>query len=273
MRVRRRERSRRPADDRGSALVVDVGNSETVVGFFEGGALRQHWRVGSAARTTDEAFLLLHSLLGEAEVAAAGRGAVLSSVVPSVTPGFVAALARLTGRPPVVVGERPVPGLVLRVPEPTTVGSDRIANALAAKVLYGAPAIVVDLGTSTNFDVVGRRGDYVGGAIAPGVWTSSEDLFRRAARLSRIPLRPPRRAIGRTTEECLQSGIVYGNAGLVDALVRRITKELGGRPRVIATGGLSSLLGPICRTVHVVDEWLTLRGLFEIHRRRPGARA
>lgn len=259
--------SRRARADSEPVLVVDVGNSETVVGVFRGDALAHHGRVGSSTRTADEAYLLVRSLLEAAGLSVEGYASVLSSVVPPITPGFVTALRRLTGRAPLVVGETPVPGLKLAVPDPASVGPDRIANALAAQVHYGAPAIVVDLGTATTLDVVGPRGDYLGGAIAPGVWTSSEDLFRRAARLVRIELTVPPRAIGRTTEECLQAGIVFGSAGLVDALVRRTVKELGGRPRVIATGGLATLLAPVCETVQEVDEWLTLKGLLEAHRR------
>jgi type III pantothenate kinase len=253
-------------------LAVDVGNSETSVGVFAGGRLALHSRVGSSTRTPDEAFLLVRSLLEAGGFETAGYAAVLSSVVPPITPGFVAALRRLTGRAPLVVGERPVRGLRLRVPDPGSVGPDRIANALAVQARYGAPAIVVDLGTATTLDVVDRRGDYIGGAIAPGVWTSSEELFRRAARLTRVELALPRRAIGRTTEECLQSGIVFGYAGMVDALVRRVAGELGGRPRVVATGGLAPLLAPLCETVQGVDEWLTLQGLLEAHRRAAGRR-
>src|SRR5262249_36598668 len=151
-----------------------------------------------------------------------------------------------------------VKGLPIRYHDPSVVGPDRLANAVAARALYGTPAVVVDLGTATTFDVVGRGGDYVGGAIAPGVITSSEELFRRAPRLSRVELEMPSRAIGRNTQESLQAGILLGAAGMVDALVRRITRELGKKPHVIATGGLAPIVASACRTVDTVDEWLTL---------------
>ena len=133
--------------------------------------------------------------------------------------------------------------------------------ALAAVRLYGSPAIVMDLGTATTLDCVSKAGAYVGGAIAPGVVTASEELFRRAARLARVDLRRPERALGRTTEECLRIGVLWGNAGLVDTLVRRVRAELGGHPKVIATGGLASVLAPECETVDLVDETLTLKGM------------
>jgi type III pantothenate kinase len=141
------------------------------------------------------------------------------------------------------------------------VGADRIANALAARALYGVPAIIVDLGTATTFDCVSRDGAYLGGAIAPGVGTSAEELFRRAARVPRVELRQPQRALGRTTEESLRAGVLWGAAGLVDALVRRLAREMKGTPRVIATGGWAKVVAPECETVEAVDEGLTLKGM------------
>jgi type III pantothenate kinase len=141
------------------------------------------------------------------------------------------------------------------------VGADRIANALAARALYGTPAIVVDLGTATTFDCISREGAYLGGAISPGVGTSTEELFRRAARVPRVELRRPRRALGRTTEESLRAGVLWGAAGQVDALVRRLAREMKGTPRVIATGGWAKVVAPECETVEAVDEGLTLKGM------------
>ena len=253
---------------RGSApaglLVVDVGNSETVIGHFAGEGLVSHWRIGSRPRTADEVSLLLRSLAGTDGAAFRGLGSVLCSGVPPATRDFAAALARLTRRPPLIVDHRTA-GIPVRYRDPSAVGPDRIANAVAARALYGTPAIVVDLGTATTFDVVGKRGDYLGGAIAPGVVTASEELYRRASRLARVELEIPAHAIGRTTTESLQSGILFGTAGLVDALVRRIARELGGKPRVIATGGLAGVIAPACETIQAVEEWLTLHGLRLIH--------
>ena len=251
----RRRTSRRPA---GTLLTVDVGNSETTVGLFTGEDLAAFWRLTSGRATTDEIRMQLEALVQDD---ASDWGSAVCSVVPALTGPWTAALRALTGRTPLEVNAITAKVLTLRVPEPASVGADRIANAIAARHFYGAPAIVVDLGTATTLDCVAKDGAYVGGAIAPGVLTSSEDLFRRAARLARVDLRAPERALGRTTEECLRVGVLWGNAGLVDALVRRITAELGGAPRVIATGGLASVLAPECETVQLVDETLTLKGL------------
>jgi type III pantothenate kinase len=237
---------------------VDIGNSETVVGLFRGAALADWWRLTSGRATVDEIVLHLLGLLGPRR----GRGAasVVCSVVPALTAPWAEALRRVTGAPPVEVNARSA-SLPLQVPDPASVGADRIANAVAALDRHGAPAIVVDLGTATTFDCVSAAGAYVGGAIAPGVVTSSEELFRRAARLARVEFRRPDRALGRTTEECLRVGVLWGYAGLVDGLVARLAAELGGRPRVVATGGLARILAPECARVQVVDEELTLHGM------------
>jgi len=262
--VPERSARRRPAS-RGELLAVDIGNSDTVVGRFRGEALDGFWRLTSGRLTADEAGLLLGLLLGHApgrRRAAGGRSAVLCSVVPSLTSAWSAALERLTGHAPLEVSAEGVGGLLpIRYHDPGSVGADRIANALAVRALYGVPAIVVDLGTATTFDCVSRRGEYLGGAIAPGVGTSAEELFRRAARVPRVELRPPRRALGRTTEEALRSGVLWGAAGQVDALVRRLARELGSKPRVIATGGWARIVAPECETVEAVDEGLTLKGM------------
>lgn len=238
-------------------LTVDVGNSETTVGRFLGDELEEFWRLTSGRATSDELRLQLDALVRSG---AAGWGSVVCSVVPAATTPWLEALRSVTGLDPLEVSAVNSP-IRVRVPDPASVGADRIANAVAAQVLHGTPAIVVDLGTATTFDCVAKDGAYVGGAIAPGVVTSSEDLFRRAARLARVDLRAPERALGRTTEECLRAGVIWGNAGLVDALVRRITKELGGKPKVVATGGLAGVIAPECETVQQVDEALTLKGM------------
>ena len=151
--------------------------------------------------------------------------------------------------------------IALQVTEPDAVGPDRIANALAGRTLHGSPCIVVDLGTATTFDCVSKQGAFVGGAIAPGLSTAAEELFRRAARLSNVELRRPERAVARTTAENLRVGVLWGYAGLVDSLVRRMRSELGGRPKVVATGGLARMVAPECETVDLVDDGLTLKGL------------
>ena len=251
---------RGPRAKRGAAaplVAVDVGNTETQVGRFVGGELEESWRVTSTRATTDELRLLLESML---RTGASGCASVVCSVVPGLTPAWLAALQAVTGRASFEVTAAGSP-LPLQVPEPDSVGPDRIANAIAGRTLHGAPCIVVDLGTATTFDCVSKQGAFVGGAIAPGLRTSSDELFRRAARLTNIELRRPERAVARTTAENLRVGVLWGYAGLVDALVRRMRSELGGRPKVVATGGLARLVADECETVDLVDDGLTLKGL------------
>lgn len=259
------ERNARPRRSRGDGpLTVDIGNSDTVVGRFQGARLAGFWRLTSGRLTADEATLLLEHVLGRPRGARGPRprGAVLCSVVPRLTPSWSEALERTTGQAPLEVSAELVRELLpIRYHDPGAVGADRIANALAARELYGAPVIVVDLGTATTFDCVSREGAYLGGAIAPGVGTSAEELFRRAARVPRVELRRPRRALGRTTEESLRSGVLWGAAGQVDALVGRLAREMKGKPRVVATGGWAKVVAPECATVEAVDEALTLKGM------------
>jgi type III pantothenate kinase len=264
-----RKNPRRASSARGSGLLtVDIGNSDTVVGLFRGARLTGFWRLTSGRLTADEAMLLLQYALGASRGprrgthASRGSGAVLCSVVPRLTPAWSEALERMTGRAPLEVTAELVRELLpIRYHDPSAVGADRIANALAARELYGAPVIVVDLGTATTFDCVSAEGAYLGGAISPGVGTSAEELFRRAARVPRVDLRRPKRALGRTTEESLRSGVLWGAVGQVDALVRRLAAEMKGKPRVIATGGWAKVVAPECETVQAVDEALTLKGM------------
>lgn len=256
------ERRARPRPGRGGGLLtVDIGNSDTVLGRFDGAALRGFWRLTSGRLTADEATFLLEQAMGRGR-ATRPRGAVLCSVVPGLTSAWSEALERATGRAPLEVTAETVRGLLpIRYHDPGAVGADRLANALAARALYGTPAIVVDLGTATTFDCVSRAGEYLGGAISPGVGTSAEELFRRAARVPRVELRRPRRALGRTTEESLRAGVLWGAAGQVDTLVRRLAREMEAKPRVIATGGWAKVVAPECETVEAVDEGLTLKGM------------
>jgi type III pantothenate kinase len=192
---------------------------------------------------------------------------VVASVVPVLTAAYEELAERATGRPPLVVGPGVRTGMAISYDNPHEVGADRIVNAVAVVERYGAPAIVVDFGTATTFDVVDASGAYLGGAIAPGVETSAEALFRRAARLSAVDLEPPARVIGRTTRESVQAGLLLGEAAMVDGLVRRIWTELGEECVVVATGGLAETMAPLCETVGEVDADLTLRGLALIHER------
>jgi type III pantothenate kinase len=258
-------RTRASAAEPPALICVDIGNSDTVIGVFQGERLDGFWRVTSARATVDEVDVLLGALLRARRGGERGKrayaGAVLCSVVPHLTLPWGEALARRSGAPPVEVSAANAKSLPIRYHDRTAVGADRIANALAVRALYGMPAIVVDLGTATTFDCVSKTGAYLGGVIAPGVGTSAEELFRRASRLPRVELRRPARALGRTTEESIQAGVLWGTAGQVDALVRRLALEMKGTPSVIATGGWAAAIAPECETINRVDEALTLKGM------------
>ncbi len=239
-------------------LAVDVGNTQTVLGLFDGDGLTRHWRVATEAqRTGDELRLLLGGLVDLASV----PGICLSSTVPALVRSYEE-LAASVGSPLLVVGPGTRTGIPLRHDAPREVGPDRIANAVAGRERYGAPCIVVDFGTSTNFDVVSAAGEYVGGVLAPGIEISMEALFERAARLVKVDFVEPPSPIGTTTATALQSGLVYGFAGQVDGIVERIRGELGEPDAiVIATGGLAELIAPHAKTIDRVDPFLTLEGL------------
>ncbi|HLU31134.1 MAG TPA: type III pantothenate kinase [Acidimicrobiia bacterium] len=241
-------------------LLVDVGNSQTVVGVYDGGPPRT-WRVSTlATRTADEYKLLLGALL---EDAAQGlEGAALSSVVPVATEALRTALRDLVGAEPVVVGPGTRTGMPLHVDNPREVGADRIANALGAIEAYGAPVVTIDFGTATTVDLIGGDGDYRGGAIAPGVLVGVDALVRSTAALRRVDITAPVHAVGRSTVEAIQAGLVYGYAGLVDGLVERILEETGiTEAPLVATGGLAETVVVHCRHEIVIDPDLTLRGL------------
>jgi len=239
-------------------LAVDVGNTETVLGLYDGADLRERWRVATEPRRTgDELGVLLGGLLDFDTV----DGIVLSSTVPALVRSYRQFAERWAGAPLLVAGPGVSTGMPIRYDDPREVGPDRIANAVGANERYGAPCIVVDFGTSTNFDVVSPEGEYVGGVLAPGVEISMDALFARAARLFRVDFVAPPSVIGKTTQTALQSGLVYGFAGQVDAIVERIRGELGVEAQTVATGGLAELVVPHTRTIERVDPSLTLEGL------------
>ena len=247
----------------GILLAVDVGNTNVVLGAYRGADLVRTWRAATTVeRTEDELAVMIDGLLAREEL---GIDDVDAMVVGSVVPPLTLALTRLADRHlggrALVIGPGVKTGVRLRVDNPSEVGADRIANTLAAHRRYGGPAIIVDFGTSTNFDVVSAEGDFLGGSFAPGIEVASESLFGRASRLFRVPLTPPREAIGKNTADCLRSGIVFGYVGLVEGLIARIHSELGGRARVIATGGLATTIAPLTPSIEKVDEDLTLEGL------------
>jgi type III pantothenate kinase len=240
-------------------LAADIGNTNTVLGVFDGETLVESWRVKTDARdTADELALTYRGLLGDTEV----DGVVACSTVPAVLAQLRIMLARYYPRLPAVVVEPGVrTGVPLLYDNPKEVGSDRIVNALAAYHLFGGPAIVVDFGTSTNFDVVSAKGEFLGGVLAPGIEISIDALAARAARLVKVELARPRAVIGKSTVEALQSGILYGFAGQIDGVVRRITAELGAPPAVIATGGLAPVVIAESETIQHHEPELTLVGL------------
>ena len=245
-------------------LAVDAGNTNVVVGAYEGSKLLATWRTATEAnKTEDELAITLDALLAREDLSLDDVDAlVLGSVVPPLTMSFTRFAERYLDRPALVIGPGVKTGVRLRVDNPAEVGADRIANTLAAHRRYGGPAIVVDFGTTTNFDVVSAEGDFLGGAFAPGLEASAESLFLRAARLFRVPLTPPAAAIGKNTADCLRSGIMFGYVGLVEGLLERLIAELRpATPRILATGGLAATIAPLTSAIDKVDDDLTLEGL------------
>jgi type III pantothenate kinase len=240
-------------------LAVDVGNTQTVFGLYDGAELGESFRIATEAqRTGDELGALLADFLDYDAL----DGICLSSTVPRLIREYEHLAERWAKAQLLVVGPGVRTGIQIHYDDPREVGPDRIMNAVAAKERYGAPAIVVDFGTSTNFDVVSPDGDYVGGVLAPGVEVSMDALFARAARLVKVDFVEPPSVIGKTTATALQSGLVYGFAGQVDGIAEAIRGELGAAETpVIATGGLADLIAPHSRTIGRVDPWLTLDGL------------
>ncbi len=250
-------------------LVVDIGNTNVTFGVFRGAELARAWRIHTdATRSADEygvllAGMLAHDGITPEEVTAAA----LSSVVPALTPVFADVAKRYFGRDGAFVGASSDTGVALNVDYPAEVGPDRIANVAAARELYGAPAVIVDFGTTTNFDVIDSDGAFVGGAFTPGIRVSMDALFSRATLLRPVDLVEPPRVIGRNTVECLQSGLYYGFLGQMESMLRRILDELGTPAAVVATGGLADEIGARSSLVDHVDAYLTLKGLELIHRR------
>ncbi|HXF97308.1 MAG TPA: type III pantothenate kinase [Gaiellaceae bacterium] len=239
-------------------LAVDVGNTQTVLGLYEDGALADHWRLATErSQTADELGVVLNGLLDLDAV----EGICLASTVPVLVREWELLASKWADAPLLVVGPGVKTGIAIRYDDPREVGPDRIVNAVAGKARYGAPLVVVDFGTSTNFDVVSPEGEYVGGVIAPGIEISMEALFARAARLVTVDYSAPASVIGKTTVAGLQSGLVYGFAGQVDGIVERIREELGAEAPAVATGGLADLVAPHSRTIARVDPFLTLEGL------------
>jgi type III pantothenate kinase len=253
-------------------LAVDIGNTQTHFGCFRGLDLVEHWRFRTVAGATGDeigeriAGLLSLSGIGRDEVDAV----CVSSVVPPLGRQYEAMAGRYFDAECLTVGPGVKTGMAIRIDNPLEVGADRLVNAVAAYERVGDACVVVDFGTGINFDAVSAAGEYLGGAIAPGVEISLTALTERGARIGRIELDAPETAIGKSTRAAIQSGVIYGFAGLIDGIAHRIRDELGGSPRLIATGGLANAIAPFCETVDEIDELLTLTGLRLIHERNQG---
>jgi type III pantothenate kinase len=247
-------------------VVMDVGNTQTVIGIYADGApeLQDHWRMATnAERTSDEYALLLEQFLDLGGFALDDdvTGLAVSSTVPRVTAALTEMSKRHLGFEAVIVGGPGVKsGMPILYENPREVGPDRVADAVAAYDLYGGPSIVIDFGTATTVEAVSDKGEYLGGAIFPGVEISLDALFGRAAALHRVALAEPRNVIGKTTNESIQSGVLYGYAAMVDGLCARVEREIGDAT-VVATGGLSELIAPYTQAIDHIEPWLTLRGL------------
>jgi len=248
-------------------LAIDIGNTTVALGVFEGEKLKATWRLSTDVhKLADEyAALLLNLLTLESLSFSDVDEAIISSSVPPMVTTFEELCRRYCKITPLVVGAGIKTGVRISLDNPREVGADRVVNAAAAHRLYGGPLIVIDLGTATTLDVVSAEGDYLGGAIAPGIGISADALFERAAKLPRVELTHPKRAIGRNTVAAMQSGIIFGYVGLIEGIVVRMRKELGGKVRVIATGGLAGIIAKETDVIEVLDPDLTLVGLRLIH--------
>ncbi len=250
-------------------LTLDIGNTQTAVGLYDGETLVTTWRLTTLTeRTDDELRLWLRGLLDlEGFEVTDISGVAVSSVVPAITGAFRRVATKLTSGPVVVIEPGIKTGMQIQIDNPREVGADRVVNALAARERYGPPVVVVDFGTSTNFDVVGPGGEYLGGAIAPGLVIATGALISGTAALRNVEFVPPRSPIGKGTVEAIQSGAIYGHAGLVDGIVERICDEIGTETTRVATGGLAPTIVPHCRSVEIIDASLTLDGLRMIYER------
>jgi len=244
-------------------LALDVGNTKTAVGVYRDGEWIADFRVTTHLDyLADEYYVLLKALLEDEGLSFKDlSGAVIASVVPPLTTTFQELIGRVLEKPPVVIGPGIETGIAIKIDNPAEVGADRVANTAAVHELYGGPAIVADLGTATTFDVVSKDGDYLGGAIAPGLGITAEALVRRTAKLPKVELTVPEKAIGSNTVSAMQSGLVLGYLGLVKELIARLAEEVPGEPKVIATGGMADIVAEWTHVIDIVSPRLTLEGL------------
>lgn len=247
-------------------LAIDIGNTNVSLGVFDWRgqeALRDHWRLSThREQTSDEVNVVVRSLFASSELTAEDvTDVIISTTVPPLLPIWERVCTKLFSQPPMIVGPGIRTGMPVRYENPREVGPDRIVNAVAAYELHGGPIVAVDFGTATTFDCVSGIGEYLGGAIFPGIHISMEALFERASMLHRIEIARPRSVIGKTTTDSLQSGLLYGYAGMVDSMVGRIRDELGSDARCIATGGLAARIAGESACIELVEPFLTLEGL------------
>lgn len=244
-------------------LAIDAGNTHMVLGIYKGEALIAHWRIATERhKTADEYGILLKSLFDfHGHRFMDIRAMAIASVVPPMMSSLEEMSVKYFGFKPLIVGPKTKTGMPIRFAHPNEIGADRIVNSVAAFETYGGPLIIVDFGTATTFDVVSLQGEYLGGAIAPGIGVSTEALFARAAKLPRVELIKPPHVIARNTVNGMQAGIIFGFAGQVDGIVQRMKRELGAKPTVIATGGLAKLIAQESASIEKVEPWLTLEGL------------
>ncbi len=245
-------------------LVIDVGNTHTVIGVYEKETLVQHWRIRTERNATEDEFDLLFSgllLQNNIQMEAINR-TVISCVVPPVVGILDAFCRKYLGHAPHWVDARSYKGMPVLYTNPDEVGADRIVNAVGAYDRHKKSLIIIDFGTATTFDAVSAKGEYIGGAISPGLGISAEALFHKASKLPRVELfNPPQKAIGKNTIHSIQSGLIFGYAAMVDGMVARFKKEMASDPKVIATGGLAGMMADVAVTIEAVDKGLTLEGL------------
>lgn len=254
-------------------LAVNVGNTNTVLGVFRGTELEHQWRTSTETeRTADELAVLFGGLLEQADLSFSNQitGVVISSVVPTSTGALRDMVQRYFNFPPVIVEPGTKTGMPILTDNPRELGADRVVNALAAYRRYGGPCIVIDFGTATTYDAVSAQGEFLGGAIAPGLQTKNASLSRETARLPQVELQAPRTAIGKNTVDAIQSALIFGTAAEADGMIERMRKEFGGDATVVATGGLAPLVIPHCQFVDEHDPWLTLEGLRLVFERNAG---
>ncbi len=251
-------------------IVIDIGNTEVVLGLYEEENLKHHWRLSSKMpRTEDEYWILLKSWLNATDLSLSRiKGVVISSVVPFLTAAFVEMARRYLKLEPIVVTDETDTGLKILYDTPRTVGADRICNAVAGYHLYKGPLIIVDFGTATTFDVVSEKGEYIGGVISLGIAGASQELHRIATKLPKVDLVFPPKVVGNTTETSIQSGIFWGTVSMVDGMVNRIQKEmLWNKVHIIATGGLASVIVARSQVIEKIEPFLTLEGMKIIYQR------